>query len=197
MVKKKTSKIAKKKTRKKVSVAKPKTQKKVTAAKKKIKKKVSAAKPKVQKKVSAIKKKTKKKVSVAKKKKVSAAKPKTREKKALDQAKSFALAAAKVAAERHCSEIVVLDLSGKSPATDFFVIGTGTSDRQMRTVADEINEAAREHKFQRFGRAGYEQARWILLDYVDVVIHIFDSEYRDYYDLELLWGDAERLNIDK
>ena len=147
-------------------------------AKKKTQKKAPAAKPKTQ-------------------KKVSAAKPETQKKKALDQAKVFALAAAKVAAERHCSEIVVLDLSGKSPATDFFVIATGTSDRQMRTVADEINEAAQKVHFQRFGRAGYEQARWILLDYVDVVIHIFDSEYRDFYDLELLWGDAERLIIDK
>ncbi len=155
-MKKKTSKIAKKKTQKKVTAAKPKAQKKEPAAK-----------------------------------------PKTRKKKVPDQAKAFALAAAKVAAERHCSDIVVLDLSGKSPATDYFVIATGISDRQMRTVADEINEAAREVHFQRFGRAGYEQARWILLDYVDVVIHIFDSEYRDYYDLELLWGDAERLTIDK
>jgi ribosome-associated protein len=168
LIKKKTSKIAKKKTQKKASAVKPKTPKK----------KVSVVKPKTQ-------------------KKVSAAKAETRQKKALDAARAFALAAAKAASERHCSEIVVLDLSGKSPATDFFVIATGTSDRQMRTVADEINEAAREHKFQRFGRAGYEQARWILLDYVDVVIHIFDSEYRDYYDLELLWGDAERLTIDK
>ncbi len=177
-MKKKTSKIAKKKTLKKVTVSK-----------KKIKKKVSAVKPKTKKKVSVVKKKTRKKVS--------SVKAETQKKKALDQAKAFALAAAKAAAESHCSDIVVLDLSGKSPATDFFVIATGTSDRQMRTVADEINEAAREVKFQRFGRAGYEQARWILLDYVDVVIHIFDSEYRDYYDLELLWGDAERLTIDK
>ena len=129
-------------------------------------------------------------------KKVAAAKPKAQKKKVSNPAKSFALAAAKVAAERHCSDIVVLDLSGKSPATDYFVIATGTSDRQMRTVADEISQAAREHNFQRFGRAGYEQARWILLDYIDVVIHIFDGEYRDYYDLELLWGDAERLNIE-
>ena len=83
-----------------------------------------------------------------------------------------------------------------SPATDYFVIATGTSDRQMRTVADEISDLAKEHSMQRFGRAGYEQARWILLDYVDVVIHIFDAEYRNYYDLELLWGDAERLTID-
>jgi ribosome-associated protein len=117
-------------------------------------------------------------------------------KKANITAKAFALAAAKVAADRHCSDIVALDLRGKSPATDYFVIATGTSDRQMRTVADEICEAAKKQGLQRFGRAGYEQARWILLDFVDVVIHIFDSEYRDYYDLELLWGDAEKLIID-
>ena len=108
-------------------------------------------------------------------------------------AREFALAAAKVAASRHCTDIVVLDLRGKSPATDYFVILTGTSDRQMRTVCDEISAAARELGLQRFGRAGYDQARWILLDYVDVVVHIFDAKYREYYDLELLWGDAERL----
>ncbi len=109
-------------------------------------------------------------------------------------AREFALSAARLAAARHCSDIVVLDLKGKSPATDYFVIGTGTSDRQMRTVADEISDAARQLGLRRFGRAGYDQGRWILLDYIDVVVHIFDSEYRDYYDLELLWGDAERLD---
>jgi len=114
-------------------------------------------------------------------------------KKAKNEAKAFAITAAQLAAERHCSDIVVLDLKGLSPATDYFVIATGTSDRQMRTVTDEISGAARELGMQRFGRAGYEQARWILLDFVDVVIHIFDSQYRDYYDLELLWGDAERI----
>ena len=95
------------------------------------------------------------------------------------------------------NDIVVLDLRGKSPATDFFVIATGTSDRQMRSVADEICQEARNLGQQRFGRAGYEQGRWILLDFVDVVVHIFDSEYRQYYDLELLWGDAEKLQWEK
>ena len=109
------------------------------------------------------------------------------------EARGFALAAAQLADERHCSDIVVLDLKGKSPATDYFVVVTGTSDRQRRTVADEICEAAKKQGLQRFGLAGYEQARWILLDFIDVVIHIFDSEYRDYYDLDLLWGDARRL----
>jgi len=117
-------------------------------------------------------------------------------KKRNSEARAFALAAAQVAAGRHCSDIVVLDLKGKSPATDYFVIATGTSDRQMRAVADEICEAAKKQGQQRFGRAGYEQARWILLDFIDVVIHIFDSEYRDYYDLEMLWGDAEKLIIE-
>ncbi len=113
------------------------------------------------------------------------------------QARGFALVAAELAAGRRCSDIVVLDLRGKSPATDYFVIATGTSDRQMRTVADEICESAKKSGLQRFGRAGYEQGRWILLDFIDVVIHIFDREYRDYYDLELLWGDAERLKWER
>ena len=112
------------------------------------------------------------------------------------KAKQFALAAAKLAGERHCTDVVVMDLTGVSPATDYFVIATGTSDRQIRALADEICQDAKKQGVQRFGRAGYEQARWILLDFVDVVIHLFDAEYRDYYDLELLWGDAERLNID-
>ena len=112
------------------------------------------------------------------------------------KAKQFALAAAKLAGERHCTNIVVMDLTGVSPATDYFVIATGTSDRQIRAVADEISQEAKKQKIQRFGRAGYEQARWVLLDFIDVVVHLFDAEYRDYYDLELLWGDAQRLTID-
>jgi ribosome-associated protein len=110
------------------------------------------------------------------------------------QAKAFAIAAARVADSRHCSNIVILDLRGISPATDYFLIVTGTSDRQMRTVADEIRQAAKEQELSLFGRAGYEQARWILLDFIDVVVHIFDQPYRDYYDLELLWGDAKRID---
>ena len=109
-------------------------------------------------------------------------------------ARAFAVAAAKIADERHCSDIVILDLQGLSPATDYFVIVTGTSDRQMRTVADEIREEAKKRGQPRFGLAGYEHGRWIVLDFIDVVVHIFDSEYRDYYDLELLWGDAKRID---
>ena len=117
-------------------------------------------------------------------------------KKRTTDAEKFAVAAAKIAVERNSREVTVLDLRGKSPATDYFVIATITSDRQGRTVADEIYEYAKDAGFQRFGRAGYEQGRWILLDFIDVVVHIFDDEYRQYYNLEMLWGDAEKLIID-
>jgi ribosome-associated protein len=116
-----------------------------------------------------------------------------RKKKISYDAKVFALAAAKIADQRHCSDIVILDLRGLSPATDYFVIATSTSDRQMRTVADEICQDAKKQQMTRFGIAGYEYAHWIVLDFIDVVVHIFDSEHRDYYDLELLWGDAKRI----
>ncbi|MGB8226501.1 MAG: ribosome silencing factor [Sedimentisphaerales bacterium] len=110
-------------------------------------------------------------------------------------AKKLVTEAAKIALERHCTDVVALDLKGKSPATDYFLIATGTSDRQIKTVADEITEFARKNKLRPFGRAGYEQGKWVLLDFVDVVVHLFDEEFRQYYDLELLWGDAKKLKI--
>ena len=110
--------------------------------------------------------------------------------------RAFAIAAAKIADERRCKDIVILDLTGKSPVTNYFVIATSTSTRQGRTVADEICTCAKKADFPRFGQAGYEQGRWILLDFVEVVVHIFDDEYREYYDLEILWGDAERVKTD-
>jgi ribosome-associated protein len=115
-------------------------------------------------------------------------------KKRSTKEKKFAISAANLAVARHCSDVIVIDLQGISPATDYFVIATGTSDRQMRTVADEITEAAKEVGLQRFGMAGYEYAHWILLDFINVVVHIFDPQHRDYYDLELLWGDAKRID---
>lgn len=108
----------------------------------------------------------------------------------------FALKAVEIARDRRCSDIVALDLRGISPATDYFVIATSTSGRQAKTVADEISAAAGKFSMQRFGRAGYEQGQWILLDFVTVVVHLFDREHREYYNLEMLWGDAKRLSID-
>ncbi len=112
----------------------------------------------------------------------------------LESSVSFAIRCAQIAEEHRAEDIVVLDLRGISSVADFFVISTGTSDRQMRTVADRIGEHAKTVRRRPFGVAGYEVAQWILSDYVDVVVHIFDDERRHYYDLELLWGDAPRIS---
>lgn len=109
--------------------------------------------------------------------------------------RELAIAAAKIAMERRSSNVVLLDLRGKSPATDYYLIATGTSSRQNRTVADEISKLLKTGDREIFGRAGYEQAKWILLDFVDIVVHLMDAEYREYYDLELIWGNAERVPV--
>ena len=108
--------------------------------------------------------------------------------------RNFAVEAARLARDLHCTDIVLLDLQGLSPATDFFLIATGTSDRQSRTVADEIALLAKQkYGIRCFGAAGYDKGQWILMDFVSVVVHIFDGKYRDYYNLEMLWGDAKKI----
>ncbi len=108
-------------------------------------------------------------------------------------ARQFAIEVARIAADDLCEDVVVQDLRGISEVCDFFVICTGTSDRQMRTVVDHVQERAKVLGQNRFGLAGYDEAHWILADYVDVVVHVFSAEARAYYDLELLWGDAKRI----
>jgi len=88
---------------------------------------------------------------------------------------------------------VLLDLRRLSPVTDYFLLCTGTSDRQVRSVADHVDELAKTRGVKRIGRDGYETANWVLMDFVDLVVHIFSPEYRRIYDLELLWGDAKKV----
>ncbi len=119
-----------------------------------------------------------------------------RAKKKVDETLEFARAAGIIARDSNCTDIVVLDLKGISSATDYYVIATGTSVRQSRTVVDAVQVHAKEVGRKRYGQAGYEQGRWILADFVDVVVHVFDKEYRDYYELENLWGDAKRVELE-
>ena len=115
-------------------------------------------------------------------------------KKPLVSGLEFARKVASIAAASHTEDIVILDLRDLSPVTDFFVIGTGTSDRQMRSVSDDIEDYARQTGQKPFGISGYDSPTWLLVDYVDVVVHLFDADRRGYYDLELLWGDAPRID---
>lgn len=110
-----------------------------------------------------------------------------------DDARQFAIAVARIAAADKTEQVVVLDLRGLSGLTDFFVIGTGSSARQMHAVLDHIADHARAVDRRRFGIADTRTASWVLADYVDVVVHLFDAEHREYYDLDGLWGDAPRV----
>ncbi len=88
---------------------------------------------------------------------------------------------------------MVLDVSQQLVITDFFVICSGNSDRQVRTIASEVEKRLSEdHKVKPYRREGEREGQWVLLDYVDFVVHVFKTEDRDYYDLERLWSDAER-----
>jgi len=106
----------------------------------------------------------------------------------------FAIEAARIAHQHNAEDVTVMDLRGLSAVTDFFVICSGTSQRQMQTVCDMVREHARKIDEPVYRVSGYATANWILLDFVNVVVHIFRPEYREYYDLELLWGDAPRLD---
>ena len=93
-----------------------------------------------------------------------------------------------------CEDVIIMDVRGISPVTDYFVIATGSSARQLRSVADSIEQVADEYGERPLGTEGRSDARWILLDFVTVVVHIFDPPSRAHYDLELLWGDAPRVD---
>jgi ribosome-associated protein len=105
-----------------------------------------------------------------------------------------ALAAARIAEETRGTDIRILDLRGVTPMFDYFVVATGTSRRQIHSMADEIEKVMkREWNDLKRGGEGYEEGRWIVLDYGDVVIQLFDAEARDYWDLEHLWSEARRV----
>jgi len=108
-------------------------------------------------------------------------------------ARQFAVLAARIAAEQKAENVSVLDLRGLSNLADYFVIATGTSNRQMHAVMEHIAEQAKAWGREPFGVEDSPSASWLLVDYVDVVVHVFDEEHRRYYDLDGLWGDAPRV----
>ena len=111
----------------------------------------------------------------------------------LDAARKFAIEAARMAAHTRARDVVVLEVSNLSPVTDFFVIASGTSARQMRTVVEEIEELGLAKGIKPLSRSGREGETWILLDFVDVIVHVFSDAARAFYDLDNLWGDARRV----
>jgi ribosome-associated protein len=94
--------------------------------------------------------------------------------------------------ERKAAEVVALDLAGISTATDWFVVASGTSDVHVRAIADHVDDELRRSGIRPDHIEGREGGRWILLDYIDFVVHVFHPASREFYQLENLWGDAPR-----
>jgi ribosome-associated protein len=104
-------------------------------------------------------------------------------------------AAIAAALDRKAEDMVVLDLTKASAFTDFFVICTATNRRQSQAIADAVKEALAKKGARPALVEGYEKGDWILIDYFDFIVHVFMPSAREFYSLERLWGDAERVEV--
>ena len=116
----------------------------------------------------------------------------------IDEGKKLAAAAAQVALDNNGVNVMILDVCAQSAEFDFFVLATGTSRRQLHAISEQIDDVLqKELGDQRLGIEGYQESRWIVLDYGNVVIHLFDEDTRDYYDLESLWADGTVISLEE
>ena len=102
---------------------------------------------------------------------------------------------AKAAVDLKAENLVALDVRELTSFADLFILATGGSDRHVRAIADAVEEVVEELGERPLGIEGYDEGRWILLDLGDVIVHVFQSEVREHYDLERLWSEAPRLDL--
>jgi ribosome-associated protein len=114
---------------------------------------------------------------------------------ASDEAITMATVAARAAASKLAESVVVIDVSGQLVITDCFVIASAPNERQVQAVVDNVEEKLRDEDVKAVRREGRQEARWVLLDYGDVVVHVLHTEERDFYGLERLWKDCPRMEL--
>lgn len=117
-----------------------------------------------------------------------------RENTELDSAQ-MARMVAQAAEDKKARNVVVLDMRGISPVTDYFIICSGFSSTQVKAIADHIEEKMDQIPVKKHHGEGYDNARWVLLDFGDVVAHVFHDHERSFYNLERLWGDAQVVDF--
>lgn len=103
--------------------------------------------------------------------------------------------AGELALERKATDVTVLDLRGISSATDFFLLATGGSDIQVRAIAEHVIDELKKDDVRAGHVEGMDGGRWVLIDYIDFVVHVFHPSARSFYQLETLWGDAPRTDL--
>jgi len=107
------------------------------------------------------------------------------------ESKTLAYKIADLALDKKAKQIIVMDLNGMTAIADFFVLMSGDSDTQIKAIADHIVRELKGQEIRVYHKEGYNSLRWVLLDYVDVVVHVFKPETREFYGLERLWGNAK------
>jgi ribosome-associated protein len=112
-----------------------------------------------------------------------------------EEAKRIAVLAAQAALDKKASEIEILDVTGKVDYADFLVLMTGQSDRHVATIADAVEEQVEKQGFRAISVEGLPRGQWVLIDFVDVVVHVFQEDSRSLYDLDGLWMDARRVRV--
>ena len=115
---------------------------------------------------------------------------------ATHDARRLALVAANAAADKKASDVIVLDVSEQLVITDCFVIASAPNERQVGAIVDSVEEKMRDAGTKPVRREGAREGRWVLLDFVDVVVHVQHSEERAFYALERLWKDCPRIEVD-
>ena len=110
---------------------------------------------------------------------------------------ALAQRAAQVAIDNKAQDVVLLDLRGVTDMTDFFIIASGTSDTHVRSLGENIMAELKKEGSPAHHVEGLEKGRWVLLDFVDFVVHIFHPTLRNFYQLERLWADAEEVPLDR
>jgi ribosome-associated protein len=104
--------------------------------------------------------------------------------------------AVRAALDKKASDVVVLDLRDTPAFTDFFILCSGLSQRQVKAIADAVEEALRAAKIRPAHIEGYDRAEWVLMDFFSFIVHVFTPQTREFYGLERLWGEAERIEIE-
>ncbi len=110
---------------------------------------------------------------------------------------TLAIELARLFHDDKCTDVVVLDVRGMSPLTDYLVVGSGTSERQMASVLDHAVELVEQRGGEAFGITKDTGTLWLIADFVDVVAHLFEPNTRAVYDIEMLWGDARRVEWER
>jgi ribosome-associated protein len=109
------------------------------------------------------------------------------------EARDTALLAAQAAADKLATDVSIVDVSDRLAITDAFVLASAPNERQVQSIVDEVEERLREHGIKPVRREGVAESRWVLLDFVDVVVHVQHAEERAYYALERLWKDCPTI----